>query len=274
MLPGVVLALIGLGFRGETLRAGDEVSDGAVLPGVVQALRRLCGASAPLAAELFCDGALGKSLRITRRLVASKLRREGELAAERAFCECAGQLLDAFRVAVPQARAHALALAPAVQGTCCVPARVPALTGCPGAQVAKIWTWFGKEVRACMRLARPLSWLCPARRHALEHPAMRLALMRRWVARRSKAYLTRPPPRRPATTSCRCWTASRRTSRAPRRCRGTRSGPRTRARAPWRTWRWSGPSSSSGAGRAGEGHPCQTAPARLLPARALDLSLE
>lgn len=102
------------------MRAGDELSDQAVLPGVVLALKRLCCASAPLAVELFCDGVLGLLLRIAQRLVAAKLQREGEAAAERALCECAALLLEAFSAAVPQARAHALP-APAVQGTCWCP---------------------------------------------------------------------------------------------------------------------------------------------------------
>ena len=78
-----------------------------MLPGVVLALTRLCRASAPLAAELFCDGVLGKLLRIAQRLVAAQLQKGGKAAAERAFGECVALLLEAFSTAVPQARAHA-----------------------------------------------------------------------------------------------------------------------------------------------------------------------
>ena len=62
-------------------RAGAFLPETEWWVGLMRAVERLCNASAPLAVEMFCGGALGAALRVAQRLVAAQVRVvEGDLA--------------------------------------------------------------------------------------------------------------------------------------------------------------------------------------------------
>lgn len=76
-----------------------------LLLAVVSALTRLCGASPPAAAELFCEGALGAWVRLAQRRVAKQplADREGLAAL---LLKDGLRMVEAFSLAVPQASAQ------------------------------------------------------------------------------------------------------------------------------------------------------------------------
>lgn len=91
--------------------AGDFLPDVDKLLLVVRAVMQLCGADAyiPLVVELFCGGVLGALLHLAQRVVAAQPHAEQEeKIAEYLFHECLISAVEAFGVAVPQARAHPL----------------------------------------------------------------------------------------------------------------------------------------------------------------------
>ena len=55
-------------------RAGTFLPETEWWVGIMEAVARLCSASGPLAVEMFCEGALGASLRVAQRLVAAQVR--------------------------------------------------------------------------------------------------------------------------------------------------------------------------------------------------------
>ena len=76
---------------------------------VMAAVNRLCGASVPLTVELFCGGVLCALLHIAQRLLATQSHAsEKERLAEQLFSKGLTSVVEAFGVAVPQARAHPL----------------------------------------------------------------------------------------------------------------------------------------------------------------------
>ena len=83
--------------------------DVGFLQGLMTAVACLCGISAPLTVEVFCGGALGALLRVALWLAAAQPHAQAkERVAEQLLREGLASAVDAFSLAVPQARAHPL----------------------------------------------------------------------------------------------------------------------------------------------------------------------